>query len=106
MENTIIFLYNDHEQSIHITYLNTNLSITGNADSGWILLDYGDVMCHVMTPKSRLFYDMEGQWRDKGGEEMDLSNVLLPDATIGNGDDAKLGGSMDGISMEDDPFWS
>lgn len=78
----------------------------GNADSGWILLDYGDVMVHIMTPKSRLFYDMEGQWREKGGEEMDLSDVLLPD-TISNSDkEAKLGGSMDGMSMEDDPFWS
>mmetsp|Transcript_3744 Transcript_3744/g.5412 ORF Transcript_3744/g.5412 Transcript_3744/m.5412 type:complete len:208 (+) Transcript_3744:174-797(+) len=27
----------------------------GTADSGWILLDYGDVMVHIMTPKSRLF---------------------------------------------------
>ncbi|EED90286.1 predicted protein, partial [Thalassiosira pseudonana CCMP1335] len=34
----------------------------GSADSGWILLDYGEVMVHVMTPKSRLFYDIEGQW--------------------------------------------
>lgn len=76
----------------------------GNADSGWILLDYGDVMCHVMTPKSRLFYDMDGVWKEKGGEEMDLSDVLLPDA-IRNGGDAKLGGS-DGMSTEDDPFWS
>ena len=33
----------------------------GSADSGWILLDYGEVMVHIMTPKSRLFYDIEGQ---------------------------------------------
>jgi len=37
----------------------------GTADSGWILIDYGDVMVHVMTPKSRLFYDLEGQVRLK-----------------------------------------
>ena len=49
----------------------------GSADSGWILLDYGDVMVHVMTPKSRLFYDMEGVWRKRGGESLDLSNVLV-----------------------------
>lgn len=35
----------------------------GSADSGWILLDYGEVMVHIMTPKSRLFYDIEGQVR-------------------------------------------
>lgn len=37
----------------------------GNADSGWIVLDYGGVMVHVMTPKSRLYYNVEGQWQDK-----------------------------------------
>ena len=31
----------------------------GNADSGWILLDYGDVMVHVMNPKSRLFMTLK-----------------------------------------------
>ncbi len=36
-------------------------------------------MVHVMTPKSRLFYDMEGQWRSRGGEYMDLTDVLLID---------------------------
>ena len=61
-------------------------------------------MCHVMTPKSRLFYDMDGVWKEKGGEEMDLSDVLLPDA-IRNGGGAKLG-KLDGMSTEDDPFWS
>jgi len=34
-------------------------------------------MVHVMTPKSRLFYDMEGQWKSRGGEYMDLSDVLI-----------------------------
>lgn len=76
----------------------------GNADSGWILLDYGDVMCHIMTPKSRLFYDMDGVWKEKGGEEMNLCDVLLPDAIIGSEGGAKLG--LDEMSMEDDPFWS
>ena len=35
----------------------------GTADSGWMVLDYGSVMVHIMTPKSRLFYDVEGQVR-------------------------------------------
>ena len=35
----------------------------GTADSGWMVLDYGNIMVHVMTPKSRLFYNLEGQVR-------------------------------------------
>lgn len=81
----------------------------GTADSGWILLDYGEVMVHVMTPKSRLFYDMEGQWKGRGGEYMDLSDVLLDEA---QGDEEK--GEENGLSAKErldvqkeaDPFWS
>jgi len=54
----------------------------GTAESGWMLLDYGSVMVHIMTPKSRLFYNIEGQWRDKGGEYVDISDVIIgPPAT-------------------------
>ena len=38
-------------------------SIEGTAESGWMILDYGSVMVHVMTPKSRLFYNVEGKWK-------------------------------------------
>jgi ribosome-associated protein len=37
--------------------------IEGSAESGWMILDYGSVMVHVMTPKSRLFYNIEGKWK-------------------------------------------
>jgi len=75
----------------------------GSADSGWILLDFGDVMVHVMTPKSRLFYDIEGQWKGKGGEYMNLDDILIPNKVP---EAAALSGAMTGISEEDDPFWS
>lgn len=78
----------------------------GNADSGWILIDYGDVIVHVMTPKSRLFYDIEGQWREKGGEYMNLDDILLPNgASTGTGT-VQIDSTMTGISEEEDPFWS
>lgn len=93
----------------------------GSADSGWILLDYGEVMVHVMTPKSRLFYDMDGQWLGRGGENMDLSDVLVDEMEMkdGGGGGMALGGDGgddddEGLSMkerldvekESDPFWS
>ena len=60
-------------------------------------------MVHVMTPKSRLFYNIEGQWKDKGGEYMNLDNIVLPNTVPG---DAARVGTMQGIAKEDDPFWS
>ena len=34
----------------------------GNPDSGWVLLDYGDVIVHLFAPEERSFYDLEGLW--------------------------------------------
>mmetsp|Transcript_9397 Transcript_9397/g.15088 ORF Transcript_9397/g.15088 Transcript_9397/m.15088 type:complete len:245 (-) Transcript_9397:52-786(-) len=74
----------------------------GSPDSGWTVLDYGSVMVHVMTPKSRLFYNVEGQWKDKGGEYMNLAEAVLPNSAV----EEKKAGTMQGLSAEEDPFWS
>ncbi len=34
----------------------------GGANSGWVLLDYGDVIVHLFAPDERAFYDLEGLW--------------------------------------------
>ena len=74
----------------------------GSAESGWMVLDYGSVMVHIMTPKSRLYYNVEGQWKEKGGEYMDLTNILVPNTVE---ETPTIGGTMN-IDKEDDPFWS
>jgi len=93
----------------------------GSADSGWTVLDYGSVMVHVMTPKSRLFYNVEGKWQDEGGEYMDICDAILPnvnfvklvdggrdsgDVDVDVDSDDTTGSTMEGVAEEDDPFWS
>jgi len=34
----------------------------GAADSGWVLLDYGDVIIHTFAPFERQFYNLEDYW--------------------------------------------
>jgi ribosome-associated protein len=38
------------------------LHTEGKADSGWVLLDYGDVIVHVFSPTQRAFYDLDQLW--------------------------------------------
>ncbi|HQV26474.1 MAG TPA: ribosome silencing factor [Thermoflexales bacterium] len=37
-------------------------TVEGTADSGWILVDYGDVVVHIMTPRLRAYYGLETLW--------------------------------------------
>ena len=34
----------------------------GDADTGWILLDFADVVIHILGPKEREYYDLERLW--------------------------------------------
>ena len=42
--------------------------------SGWILLDYGDVVIHVLGRNEREFYSLEKIWQD--GEEVDITDFI------------------------------
>ena len=39
-------------------------SIEGYKNSEWILMDYGDFLVHIFSPKSRTYFDLERLWRD------------------------------------------
>jgi ribosome-associated protein len=43
--------------------------VEGETDTGWVLLDYGDVIVHAFAPEMRHYYDLEGLWSE--------SSVLL-----------------------------
>ena len=42
--------------------------------TGWILLDYSDVVVHVFTPHDRDYYNLERLWQD--AEFVDISDII------------------------------
>ncbi|MGM0417187.1 MAG: ribosome silencing factor [Thermodesulfobacteriota bacterium] len=40
------------------------LSVVGEKEGDWVLLDYGDVIIHLFYEPTRRFYDLEGLWMD------------------------------------------
>lgn len=42
--------------------LGLDARIEGSADTGWVLLDYGDVVIHIFSSSLRDFYRIEQLW--------------------------------------------
>jgi len=40
------------------------LRIEGKNTNSWMLIDYGDLIVHIMSKEARDFYNLEGLWSD------------------------------------------
>ncbi len=54
----------DHVEQAMKTAGISKVGVEGYETGRWILMDYGDVVAHVMSRESRGFYDLEGLWAD------------------------------------------
>jgi ribosome-associated protein len=61
------------EEDFHRLPLRTE----GQNQGGWILLDYGDLIVHIMMPEQREFYNLEAFWGH--GEIVTLPQIRAKD---------------------------
>jgi len=50
------------------------MSISGYAESRWIVLDYGTIVVHLFDEETRAYYDLESLWSD--ATQVDLTETL------------------------------
>ena len=43
--------------------------LEGYSEGAWVLLDYGDILAHIMSEEHRSFYKLEGLWNAVGATE-------------------------------------
>lgn len=48
----------------------------GYDSARWVLLDYGDIIIHVFHNEDRMFYNLEGIWKDADKVSIDINNQL------------------------------
>jgi ribosome-associated protein len=49
------------DEKVHQEY-GLNPRIEGTPETGWIVLDYGDIVAHVFSPAQRDYYRLERLW--------------------------------------------
>lgn len=63
-ERQINALLDDMVERVRDTEHRRPLRREGTASSGWVVLDYGDVVVHIFAPAEREYYRLEELWSD------------------------------------------
>ncbi len=63
-ERTIRALGDEVQRKVKQAFNLHSRSVEGGASSGWMLLDYGDVIVHLFSSELRDYYKLEELWRE------------------------------------------
>ncbi|MCC6178256.1 MAG: ribosome silencing factor [Chloroflexi bacterium] len=61
-ERQLTAVIRDIEEALRRDEAVRPLRIEGKAASGWVLMDYGDVIVHIFSAEQRSFYRLEELW--------------------------------------------
>jgi ribosome-associated protein len=63
-ERQLRAIVNDVREGLEEIGISPRRSDEGTTASGWLLIDYGDVIVHVLDVEQRSFYRLEELWAD------------------------------------------
>jgi ribosome-associated protein len=75
----------------------------GTADAGWMLLDYGDLVCHLFSTEQREFYALDKLWSDVPRRDPATGALLEQDVTLPSvsADEADMADAADAADPAD-----
>jgi ribosome-associated protein len=75
--------------------------IEGYSEAAWVLLDYGDVIVHIMSEDQRSYYKLEKLWTGEPGAE---DSAEAPPAIVEDDADTEDDDADYDLDFEDDEF--
>lgn len=55
-------IYQAIADQVEVELQRVPLRVSGQTEGNWVLLDYGDVIIHILRPEERDFYKLEAFW--------------------------------------------
>lgn len=60
----------------------STIGTEGLQNSEWALLDFGDVVIHILESQARLFFDIEGLWADSPRHDLSMFETTSSDQPL------------------------
>lgn len=73
-ERQVLAIAEEVEKDLHLKVRLSPRSREGLTEGQWILLDYGDLVIHIMHQESRDYYGLERLWRDQPTIDLELEH--------------------------------
>ena len=78
------------------------LSIEGEAIGDWVLVDFVDIVVHIMRAATRAHYDLESLWDSRLADVVDGDGGSDDESDSASDGDDDVGGDSDSVRVDDD----